>query len=584
MCVCSVCGKENRADARFCHWCGVTMLVGTLTGRLPTRTLLHNGRYLITHLLGQGGMGAVYKALDLHNQKRVVAVKEMSQSGLSEQERKDAVVAFIHEATLLARLSHRSLPRIYQQFAENGRYYLVMEFIEGVTLLQYWENHIDQGRLLPLKRILDIGIQLCVVLDYLHQQQPPIIFRDLKPANIMLTPQEQVYLIDFGIARLFKPGQTKDTVALGSPGYAPPEQYRSATSPRSDIYSLGAVLHQLLTEDEPSQTPFHFAPFSINVPRLEALVTDMVQIDEMQRPASMKSVQQVLQQVVQELAQNTTGIAGRPVTQSAGMANKQVAPKVTDIRSVDIFLLASAGRQDQQLKKSIQDQLAPLIDAIPDVRICSSDALSVQSIGAQHTRSNCTDLILLLLSDDFLTSPICINDVKRACERAKTRNARMQALLLRPCAWQKTSLAHVPQLLPHPVTHLSSYAQEQRILEAANGIYKQLIDLILVGRQAGPMNMLQWLLWQLHCDGGLHCPYFVLEQYTLKYVRPSGYAGALFQLIDRGMGQTTADYVIGAPNSVRMTALLRAIAPSASLPQEVQGIAARAYPLQLEVS
>ncbi|MBV9615138.1 MAG: serine/threonine protein kinase, partial [Ktedonobacteraceae bacterium] len=236
------------------------MITDVVTGRLPSQMPLYNGRYKIIELQGQGGMGAVYKAQDLHEQ-RVVAVKEMSQNGLSGQDLQNAILAFTREAELLANLNHHSLPCIYEQFEENGRRYLVMEFIQGITLEQYWENWRRQGKQMPIAHILDIGIQLCEVLDYLHMQQSPILFRDLKPDNCMLTLQGQVYLIDFGIARLLKPGQLKDTVALGSPGYAAPEQYRQATSPRSDIYSLGAMLHQLLTGNDPAQTPFHFKPF-----------------------------------------------------------------------------------------------------------------------------------------------------------------------------------------------------------------------------------------------------------------------------------------------------------------------------------
>src|SRR5690242_10052855 len=119
MIVCSTCGKENQINARFCNWCGEVMPSGSLTGRLPSQALLNNERYRVIQLLGQGGMGAVYKALDLHAQQRVVAIKEMSQSGLSKQELQEAIASFTHEATLLAHLSHPSLPRIYQQFAEN---------------------------------------------------------------------------------------------------------------------------------------------------------------------------------------------------------------------------------------------------------------------------------------------------------------------------------------------------------------------------------------------------------------------------------------------------------------------------------
>ncbi len=316
---CDHCGAANRPQAAFCVACGCSLQMSvthpvagsaalpplshtsnmTLTGMLAPRHLL-NARYLIVSQVGRGGFGAVYKAADMWFSQRVVAIKEMSQNSLSVQERVAAEANFRHEATLLASLMHQNLPRIYEQFADNGRLYLVMDFIEGETL----ESMLGKvrGSVLPSEKILDIGIQLCTVLEYLHTRQPPIIFRDLKPANIMLTPQGQVYLIDFGIARLFKPGQVKDTAALGSSGYAAPEQYGKAqTTPRADMYSLGATLHQLLTGRDPSESPFHFASLQFQpqsaLAGLDSLVMSMVSIQVDARPASALFVRQELQRI-----------------------------------------------------------------------------------------------------------------------------------------------------------------------------------------------------------------------------------------------------------------------------------------------
>src|SRR5207302_5229962 len=141
---------------------------------------------------------------------------------------------------------------------EQHSWYLVMSFIEGEPLEQYVER---MGSSLPVDEALQIGLHLCSVLEYLHNRQPPIIFRDLKPSNVMRTPEGQLYLIDFGIARIFKQGQSRDTVALGSPGYAAPEQYgRAQSTPRNDIYSLGATLHHLLSGRDPSESPLVFPP------------------------------------------------------------------------------------------------------------------------------------------------------------------------------------------------------------------------------------------------------------------------------------------------------------------------------------
>jgi len=270
-------------------------------------------RYRIICQVGKGGFGAVYKAEDMQFGNRYVAIKEMSQSGLSAQELVEATDAFKREALMLAGLTHPNLPRIYEQFTDTGRSYLVMDFIEGETLEDYL-NKIN-GKRLPAEKVFNIGIQICAVLDYLHTRQPPIIFRDLKPANIMLTTDGHVYLIDFGIARHFKPGQARDTIALGSSGYAAPEQYGKAqTTPRADIYGLGATLHQLLTGDDPSETPFKFAPLqSSSVPiELANLIMQMVNMDANKRPTSIATVKQELQRI----ATIVTTLAGIPAGQT----------------------------------------------------------------------------------------------------------------------------------------------------------------------------------------------------------------------------------------------------------------------------
>jgi WD40 repeat protein len=302
---CDTCGAANRPQAAFCYACGQPLHTqggkksGSTTGLLVHDHLLKQ-RYRIISPVGKGGFGAVYKAADLQFGNRLVAIKEMSQGSLSPQELAEATGAFKREAMLLAGLTHPNLPRIYEQFTDTGRWYLVMDFIEGETL----EEHLSKlkGGKLPVEKVLEIGIQLCMVLEYLHMRQPPIIFRDLKPANVMLTVHGHVYLIDFGIARHFKPGQAKDTTALGSTGYAAPEQYgKTQTTPRADIYALGATLHQLLTGNDPSDTPFHFASLQLLghpiLARLEKLIMQMVEMDAGKRPATIAIVRQELQSI-----------------------------------------------------------------------------------------------------------------------------------------------------------------------------------------------------------------------------------------------------------------------------------------------
>jgi len=256
---------------------------------MPT---LLQGRYQILKEVGTGGFGAVYKAVDTKFDNRTVAIKEIRLQGLKPNEIIDATDTFNREVNILSDLRHPNLPRVYNHFTAPEHWYLVMDFIDGQTLETYLAS---KGGRLSLDEIFTLGTQICMVLDYLHTRQPAIIFRDLKPTNIMITSNKQIYLIDFGAARYFKAGRTKDTIAFGSPGYAAPEQYGKAqTTPRSDLYSLGATLHEALTGTDPAEDAFHFAPIRITgqtiPPDLEALILRMVEMDMSKRPTSAAAV------------------------------------------------------------------------------------------------------------------------------------------------------------------------------------------------------------------------------------------------------------------------------------------------------
>ena len=223
------------------------------TGTLAPGALL-GGRYRVVEMVGKGGFGAVYKATDQRFQgRRVVAIKEMSDAHLSPSDRAQAIKDFRQEADLLVQLKHPNLPDVSDFFEEGGKAYLVMEFIEGKTLEKVQE---DIGHPLDEKLVMKWAVQLCDVLSYLHVQPQPIIFRDLKPSNVMVIKNGQIKLIDFGIARIFKSTSAKDTTTLGSRGYAPLEQYgRGQSDPRSDIYALGATMYDLLTNSVPADAP-----------------------------------------------------------------------------------------------------------------------------------------------------------------------------------------------------------------------------------------------------------------------------------------------------------------------------------------
>ncbi len=216
----------------------------TQTGQLDPRTLLRK-RYVIVRAIGRGGMAAVYEARDTRRNTSC-AIKEMSLSTVAANERAQAIQNFLAEARILSRLNHPNLPAFTDFFTEGTRHFLVMEFIDGSTLEDLLEA--NNGPFSE-RRVLGWARQLCDVLEYLHGQSPPIIFRDLKPGNIMLTRTGRIKLIDFGIARIFRSTGMQDTQLLGTPGFAPPEQYGSAqTDERSDIYSLAMTLFQLMAD------------------------------------------------------------------------------------------------------------------------------------------------------------------------------------------------------------------------------------------------------------------------------------------------------------------------------------------------
>lgn len=248
---------------------------------------LQNGEYIVEAVVGHGGMGQVFLAS--HAQVDVpVAIKQVRADEplppnvieeLDQLLRNKSAPArpslgefplsggtntdrFLREALLLARLRHPAIPLLYDYFLENGHWYLVMEYVPGSTLSSYMREHAP----LPPLEAVNYALQVCDVLDYLHRQNPPVVFRDLKPANIILHPDGRLMVVDFGIARYFKEGQFNDTTDFGSPGYASPEQYEGIgqTDARSDLFSLGVIIHEMLSGQRPTRR-------GVNMEQLEAL-------------------------------------------------------------------------------------------------------------------------------------------------------------------------------------------------------------------------------------------------------------------------------------------------------------------------
>jgi outer membrane protein assembly factor BamB/tRNA A-37 threonylcarbamoyl transferase component Bud32 len=281
--------------------------------RLAPGTTLQD-RYLILGILGAGGMSSVYKGRDLHfpNVQKLVAIKEMTNL-VADQTMYDMIVSnFEREADLLATLSHPAIPRIYDYFSHNNSLFLVMEFIDGSDLEALLQ---DNEEFLPQDKVIEWAIELCDVLSYLHNHQPePVIFRDMKPSNVMIDQHGHIRLIDFGIARIFQPGQ-KGTM-IGTEGYSPPEQYRGEASPAGDIYALGATLHHLLTRRDPRiEPPFSFAERPINSinpavsAEFDAVVNAALAYDPKSRYPSAEAMKQALLTMVKE-----TGVLVKPRT------------------------------------------------------------------------------------------------------------------------------------------------------------------------------------------------------------------------------------------------------------------------------
>jgi serine/threonine protein kinase len=230
------------------------------------------GRYRVVRSLGGGGMKLVYLAEDLRLAARPCALAEMVDSFTSPDLQQQAVAAFQREADMLAQLANEHIPRIFDRFSEANHHYLVMEYIDGTTL----EDELRaQGGKLPPAQVIEIALQILTTLEYLHNLDPPVIYRDLKPSNVMVTRGGMAKLIDFGIARHFAP--LTNATMIGTQGYAPPEQYRGRVETRSDLYALGATMHHALSGRDPAaEAPFSFPSLRKLCPDLDPALAAVV--------------------------------------------------------------------------------------------------------------------------------------------------------------------------------------------------------------------------------------------------------------------------------------------------------------------
>jgi eukaryotic-like serine/threonine-protein kinase len=277
---------------------------------LESDTILRH-RYRLTNIVGQGGMGSVYRAEDLRLPGRLCAIKEIhADANASLQMRKQAQEQFLQEASLLAQLDHPNLPKVSDFFSQDGRDFLVMDYVPGKDLKRLLDESRADGRHLDEKMVLSWAMQILDGLRYLHGQDPPVLHRDIKPANIKLTPDGRIKLVDFGLAKLLAPDDARTITVIQGRGtalYTPLEQYGGAadhTDARSDIYAFGAMLYHLLTSQPPPEAKERFLnPHSLRPPtelnaRLSTAVSEALlwamEMHPDDRPATALLLQQAL--------------------------------------------------------------------------------------------------------------------------------------------------------------------------------------------------------------------------------------------------------------------------------------------------
>jgi serine/threonine protein kinase len=271
-------------------------------------------RYEILELVGQGGMGAVYKAADRRLEGRVCAIKEilpnLTENTASQEELEQVAEQFRMEASVLARLDHPMLPKVSDYFSNGSREYLVMDYVPGRDLQELLQEKQRLNEFFTEPQVVEWAIQLLDALDYLHAQDPPVLHRDIKPGNIKLTPRGDVKLVDFGLVKLLQPSDSRTVTVVqgrGTVAYTPLEQYggdSGFTDVRSDLYSLAATLYHLLSGQPPLDAKERFLrpgslPSLINVnptvtPRIERVIFQSLAMHPNERPATAREMRELM--------------------------------------------------------------------------------------------------------------------------------------------------------------------------------------------------------------------------------------------------------------------------------------------------
>lgn len=319
-----------------------------------------DGKYEILREIGRGGMSIVYLAMDKRLNKQW-AVKEFRKDKDDESKR-IALEALLREANLMKGLDHPTLPRIVDIIDQDNTVFIVMDYIEGESLNKVLNAYGAQ----PQDAVIEWAKQISEVLDYLHTRKPPVIYRDMKPANIMLKPDGTVRLIDFGIAREYKEGQEGDTTSIGTRGYAAPEQFggQGQTDARTDIYSLGVTLYHLVTGKNPAEPPYEIYPIRHWNPNLssglEWLIQKCTQLNPDDRFQSCAEVLYVLD----NLEKYESTYRGKQKKKIRNVVIALICSVVFALGGVGAMSFKSADHEQKLSQLKAQNTITGYIDAI----------------------------------------------------------------------------------------------------------------------------------------------------------------------------------------------------------------------------
>ena len=298
-----------------------------------------NSIYRVKKLLGKGGMGNVY-LVERIKDKKLFVVKELIFTATPGMDEHTAREIFHREAEFMVRFEHPGIPKMYGIFSNDDKDYLTMDYVEGQTLeeiINSSEKPVEENKAVKWT------IELTKITDYLHNHfEKPIVYRDFKPSNIIITPEGNVKLVDFGIARYYNPDKNTDTFSYGSPGYAAPEQYkgRGQSCPQTDIFSLGVVLFQMLTKYDPTVKPFTFPDMKELNPRisndLKKITLNAIHLNPVKRYISMSDFQNNLEKYIKK------PYAGQSNGNNTSY-QPQGNPQKIDLGSILFIIFLSAG-------------------------------------------------------------------------------------------------------------------------------------------------------------------------------------------------------------------------------------------------